>query len=598
LTAQKRPLDFLDLARRSADAGRDDQFVLIGDGELAGDCDAFIARHGLGNVRRIPFCEDMSQLFPALDGLIITSAYEGLPISMLEALAMGLPVLSTDVGDVGLVLRETGSGWTFAPDSDADARWAAFGRWRDELPRLQATARSAAASVAERFSAQTVASVYERSWRRAQAERGGGVAAVGESSRAPAPARLPPMSVVIPTFNRSALLLETIERCRACAGPVDLEFVVIDDGSQDDTPARLAELADQMPNLTWRTGPNRGPGTARNLGASIAKHDLLLFLGDDIQPKDDRFFRAHAEIHARHPERDLAVLGKVTWPDRPWSDVNFVMAHIQGHRGEQFGYADLLPYGFVDWRFFYTANVSCKRALLDDWTSDGFSADFTLAAYEDAEFAYRMTQRPDPLRIYYAPGSCGTHHHPYSVESFLDRQLGAGMMARVFLDRHPTAEVRDMIGLGGVAHALEQDPTPQADRSVADFMAVVEGVKAWARLVESQNKLGSQWWHDQLLRAVFQLCYLQGFVMATTDPKANVAGAYYFLLEELSRNLEHVVHVELTGRTLGGGDIEGLFSTRGGPPMHVPFPRLRAWAKRLPGAHRVYLLLRRLRQAL
>ncbi len=550
----------------------DAELVLVGalDGELAGECDAFIARHGLGNVRRIPFCEDMSRLFPALDGLIITSAYEGLPISMLEALAMGLPVLSTDVGDVGLVLRETGSGWTFAPGGDADSRWAAFGRWREELPQLQARARAAAAHVAERFSAQTIASVYERSWRRAQAELGGGVAAVGGPSRAPGPGRLPPMSVVIPTYNRSALLLETIERCRACAGPVDLEFVVIDDGSQDDTAARLEELADRMPNLTWRTGPNRGPGTARNLGASIAKHDLLLFLGDDIQPNDDRFFRAHAEIHARHPERDLAV----------------------------FGYADLLPYGFVDWRFFYTANVSCKRALLDDWPSDGFSADFTLAAYEDAEFAYRMTQRPDPLRIYYAPGSCGTHHHPYSVVSFLDRQLGAGMMAKVFLDRHPNAEVRDMIGLGGVAHALEQEPTPQADRSVADFLAVVEGVKAWARLVESQKKLGSQWWHDQLLRAVFQLCYLQGFVMATTNPKANVAGAYYFLLEEFSRNLEHVVHVELTGRTLGGEDIEGLFSARGGPSMQVSFPRLRAWAKRVPGAHRAYLLLRRLREAL
>lgn len=598
LTAQKRPLDFLELARRSAEAGQHDQFVLVGDGELAGECDAFIARHGLENVRRIPFCDDMSRLFPVLEGLIITSAYEGLPISMLEALAMGLPVLSTDVGDVGLVLRETGSGWTFERDSDADMRWATFCRWRNELPQLKARAKAAAAGVAERFSARTVASKYERSWRHAQAERGAGVATSTGSSRAPAPVRLPPLSVVIPTFNRSALLLETIARCRACAGPVDLEFVVIDDGSRDDTAARLEELAGQMPNLTWRTGPNRGPGAARNLGASIAKHDLLLFLGDDIQPKDDRFFRTHVEIHARHPERALAVLGKVTWPDRPWSDVNFVMAHIQGHRGEQFGYADLLPYGFVDWRFFYTANVSCKRAIVDDWTSDGFSPDFSLAAYEDAEFAYRMMQRSDPLRIFYAPSSCGTHHHPYSVESFLERQLVAGMMARTFLDRHPNEEVRDMIGLGGVQHVLEQAPTPQADRSVADFLAVIEGVKAWARLVESQKKLGSEWWHDHLLRSVFHLSYLQGFVTASTDPSANVAGAYYFLLEEFSRNLEHVVHIELTGRTLGGGDIEQLFSARGGTPMPLSYPRLRAWARRMPGLRPAYRLLRRLRHAL
>lgn len=598
LTSQKRPLDFLELARRSAEAGLDDRFVLIGDGELAGDCEAFITRHGLENVRRIPFCDDMSRLFPVLDGLVITSAYEGLPISMLEALAMGLPVLSTDVGDVGLVLRETGSGWTFARSGDADMRWAEFCRWRGELPQLRARARAAAAGVAERFSARTVAGTYERSWRHAKAERGGGISSPAEAHRIPAPVSLPPISVVIPTFNRAELLLETLDRCRECAGPVPLEFVVIDDGSRDDTAARLEELAGRMPNLTWRTGPNRGPGAARNLGASIARHDVLLFLGDDIQPKDDRFFRTHAEIHAQHAERDIAVLGKVTWPDRPWNDVNFVMAHVQGHRGEQFGYADLLPYGFVDWRFFYTANVSCKRALVDDWMSDGFSPDFSLAAYEDAEFAYRMMRRSDPLRIFYAPTSCGTHHHPYSVESFLERQLSAGMMARVFLDRHPNEEVRDMIGLGGVQHVLEQAPTPQADRSVADFLTVIEGVKAWARLVESQKKLGAEWWHGHLLRSVFHLAYLQGFVTASTDPRANVAGAYYFLLEEFSRNLEHVVHVELTGRTLGGGDIEQLFSARGGSPMPLSHPRLRAWARRVPGLRSAYQLLRRLRHAL
>src|SRR5690606_12074024 len=291
---------------------------------------------------------------------------------------------------------------------------------------------------------------------------------------------------------------ETLRRCHACAGGVELEFVVIDDGSRDDTAARLEALAGEIPNLVWRTVPNGGPGQARNLGASLAKHDVILFLGDDIQPKDDAFFRTHAELHALHPERSLAVLGKVVWPNRRVGDVSFVMSHVQGRNGEQFGYADLAPYTFVDWRFFYTANVSVKRALVDDWRSEGFSSDFTLAAYEDGEFAYRMSLRDDPLRIFYAPASVGTHHHPYTVEGFMGRQLNAGMMARVFCERHPNSEVAAMLGMSGVQHALRTPPHPQGARNAADFLSVIEGVKSWVRLVDQHQQLGSQAWHDEL----------------------------------------------------------------------------------------------------
>src|SRR5690606_38036181 len=146
-------------------------------------------------------------------------------------------------------------------------------------------------------------------------------------------------------------------------------------------------------------------------------------------PVDDAFFRVHAELHARHPELEFAVLGKVVWPDRRELDVNPVMAHVQGPGGEQFGYADLKPYTFLDWRFFYTANVSVKRGLVDDWPGEGFSSAFPLAAYEDAEFAYRMMQRDPPLRLFYTPASLGTHHHPFSADAFMARQVAAGMMA-------------------------------------------------------------------------------------------------------------------------------------------------------------------------
>lgn len=172
LTAQKRPLDFLELARRARDAGEPDCFVLVGDGELATACDAYVAEHGLSNLRRIPFCDDMSRLIPLFDGLVICSEYEGLPISMLESLAMGVPVLSTPVGDVPLVLAEYEVGRIVPKIGDADILFEAFQSWRRELPALRARARTAAPRIAERFSAAAAAAAYETSFRRARAGYG------------------------------------------------------------------------------------------------------------------------------------------------------------------------------------------------------------------------------------------------------------------------------------------------------------------------------------------------------------------------------------------------------------------------------------------
>ncbi|WP_029008280.1 glycosyltransferase family 4 protein [Azospirillum halopraeferens] len=171
LTDQKAPLNFLELARRSAAAGSGDRFVLIGDGELAGDCEAFIAAHCPDTVQRIPFCNDLTLVYPLLAGLVVSSRYEGLPIAMLEAMAMGVPVFATDVGDIRPVLEDCGSGFTVPPD-DAEALAEGFARWLADLPAYTAAARAAAPGVRDRFATATIAGQYEESWRRAMATRG------------------------------------------------------------------------------------------------------------------------------------------------------------------------------------------------------------------------------------------------------------------------------------------------------------------------------------------------------------------------------------------------------------------------------------------
>ena len=126
LTRQKRPLEFLTFVERHPE----DHFLMIGNGELAGACDEFIAENGLRNVTPVRFSNKMAELFAVMSGLLSASEYEGLPISMLEAIAMGVPVFSTDVGDVGIILHEYQCGEITDAEWDLDRYSAAFAAWK------------------------------------------------------------------------------------------------------------------------------------------------------------------------------------------------------------------------------------------------------------------------------------------------------------------------------------------------------------------------------------------------------------------------------------------------------------------------------------
>ena len=166
LTPQKRPLEFLEFARRTEGC----RFLMIGNGELAEACDEYIERHGIECVTPVRFSNKMGELFAAMSGLLITSAYEGLPISMLEALAMGVPVLATDVGDVGLILEEYDAGTVTPADWDLDRYLAAFAEWTANLDLWASRAQQAAPKIRERFAGPAVARQYDQCWRRAMAD--------------------------------------------------------------------------------------------------------------------------------------------------------------------------------------------------------------------------------------------------------------------------------------------------------------------------------------------------------------------------------------------------------------------------------------------
>ncbi len=360
--------------------------------------------------------------------------------------------------------------------------------------------------------------------------------AVGRYGSSP----LPPLSVVIPTHNRSALLAQTLEACHRNAGGCKLEMIVIDDGSTDDTAQRLSALSATMPGLAWHSVRKVGPARARNIGADVAHHDVIVFLGDDIQPLNADFFEVHASLHVRHPAPNLAVLGKVEWPQWGAGQITPTMLHVQGRGGEQFGYSHLTPYQFAEWQYFYTANVSVKKALVRDWILEGFDPGFPSAAYEDLEFAYRQSRPPKGLRILYDPAAIAAHHHHFTLPQFMDRQSHAGKALIHLLELHP--ELAATCNFQEFVEALRAPRSFSTERLLADYQLVIEGVKAWAKQLDREGGLGLQPWHEDFLSAVLELCLLDGFLSAWPQRDANLAAARALLLDRFRQRLRPSLH--------------------------------------------------------
>jgi glycosyltransferase involved in cell wall biosynthesis len=92
------------------------------------------------------------------------------------------------------------------------------------------------------------------------------------------------VSIIIPTFNRSELLKECVDSLLAQTHP-DIEIIVVDDGSTDDTQSTIGELAKKHNNIRYYSRPHLGAPAARNFGLTKATGEFIGFFdSDDLWP--------------------------------------------------------------------------------------------------------------------------------------------------------------------------------------------------------------------------------------------------------------------------------------------------------------------------
>ena len=141
MTAVKRTDDVLLAFKALRDSGVDACLCMVGDGPDRGQLER--RAHELGIVRDTLFLgyqEDVASFYAAFDALVLPSGNEGTPVSAIEALAAGRPVVATRVGGVPDVVRDGEDGFLVeagATDELADrlARLARDPDLREEMGR-------------------------------------------------------------------------------------------------------------------------------------------------------------------------------------------------------------------------------------------------------------------------------------------------------------------------------------------------------------------------------------------------------------------------------------------------------------------------------
>ena len=230
-------------------------------------------------------------------------------------------------------------------------------------------------------------------------------------------------SVVVPVYNSErtlgfcleALSIQTLPRER-------FEVIVVDDGSTD----RTSKIARQF-DVRYMFQKNRGPASARNLGADAAAGSLILFTDSDCVPCPN-------------------------WLEemvQPFTDLQVVAA-----KGSYRTRQTELVARFAQMEFEDRYDMLKKNAgidMIDTYSAafrkevfkrmGGFDSRFPKANNEDTELSYRLDTAG--CKMVFNPKAVVFHTHPSTLEKYLKLKFWRGYWRMIVYRRYPKKALKD-----------------------------------------------------------------------------------------------------------------------------------------------------------
>lgn len=426
LVEQKDPILTMEVLARVRERGAEFVLDVVGDGHLKEPARARAEELGIGEVIHWhPPSQEMARWYRSSDLLLMTSVYEGIPLVIYEALAMGLPVIAPALPG-NIEFMDADSGVLVDPRDDVDRYADAIVALLGNEERRREMGERSRERMLEEFSLAEMGrrhdALYERllsektatsRWRNEELFGEEDPGRHEPSTAPPSPLRLSreplperTVGVIVPCYRHGIFLDACIASIKAQT-MAPSQIVVVDDGSKDvETVEALARLDDDPGVTVLRQVENSGPSAARNRALEQLGSSYFLPIDADDELLPDALERMLAQLEEA-PE-----------------EVGFVYPNAQ-HIGNQVNYVPSPAYNV--W-LLMEQNYCPAPALFDRRLFDGTGIAYPeeiVVGHEDWDLILQLAERDvrgipadAPTFLYRKQGFSRVHAVDYGPDSF------------------------------------------------------------------------------------------------------------------------------------------------------------------------------------
>jgi glycosyltransferase involved in cell wall biosynthesis len=243
------------------------------------------------------------------------------------------------------------------------------------------------------------------------------------------PGRQPVISVIVPTFNRSAILASCLAAWEnQSLEKSEYEVIVVDDSSLDTTEHLCRGLSPGFQFYYYRQ-KSSGVGAARNLGLNRARGRYVLFVNDDTIATPT-LLQEHLRAQGSCAAKKYAVLGDFHYSLMAGRRA---LTYFLSKRPFLFPQVNLKEGFHQGSAYFITCNLSVAREAV--LAAGSFDCRFRVA--EDTEFGARMSARG--YEVLYWPAARAVHDHlDFRMDDLVRRAGSYGPATLLLLQKHPS----------------------------------------------------------------------------------------------------------------------------------------------------------------